>query len=288
MHLGIAESSVYQMRVAIRLFERWRGAPVRTSELTDDLLRRFLSAYSTGHARATVNGKRRFLLALWRCAVDNGLATVAPSRVPRMPEPYKLPEAWTVDEIGRIISESRREPGEIAAIPARRFWPSLLLTKYYCGERIGALLHVPLANLSMDHRGMVVPGEVRKNRRERWCSLPDDAIAACAAILNPTREFVWPWPWSREWLEQKFKTILKRAGVRYGRGKGGLFNKIRRSSGSIVDAAGGDGSRLIGNGRGVFERYYRDPRIADKTQEQFLPKPSEPEDTSPGNQRDRE
>ncbi len=275
--LGIDESSIYQMRIAVRLLERWRNQTLTTHDLTPQLLRAFLADYAaSGRAAATVNGKRRFLLALWKCACDEGhcqpdCRQSDLGRVPRMSEPFRVPEAWHPDEFSRIIAQSRAEAGMVGELPANRWWPSLLLAEYYSGERIGAMLAIPMENVLISDRGMIVPAECRKNNRERWCALGDSAIAAIAAILEPQRHLMWPWPMSREWLETRFKRILKRAGVRYGRKRGGLFNKIRRTSGSLIDAAGGDGSRHIGNGRAVFERHYRDPRIADRSQANLLP-----------------
>ena len=276
--LGIDDSSIYQMEIAVRLFERWHGSPIQTHELTPKLLRAFLADYAaTGKAAATVNGKRRFLLALWQCACVEGYCAETchdgdMKRVPRMPEPFTVPEAWHPDEFVRIIAESRAAPGMVGELPANRWWPSLLITKYYSGERIGAMLSIPMENVSISDRGMIVPASCRKNNRERYCALPDSAIAAIAAIMEPERQLMWHWPMSREWLEASFKKILKRADVRYGRGKGGLFNKIRRTAGSLIEAAGGDGSRHIGNGRAVFEKHYRDPRIADRSQVDLLPR----------------
>ena len=275
--LGIDDSSIYQMQIAVRLFERWRKSPIDTHDLTPELLRAFLCDYAaSGKAAATVNGKRRFLLAIWQCACDEGQCgpdchDIAMRRVPRMPEPFRVPEAWHPDEFSRIVAQSRAEAGMVGELPANRWWPSLLLAKYYSGERIGAMLAIPMDNVLVSDRGMIVPAECRKNHRERWCALGDSAIAAIAAILEPQRHLMWPWPMSREWLETRFKRILSRAGVRYGRKRGGLFNKIRRTSGSLIDAAGGDGSRHIGNGRAVFEKHYRDPRIADRSQVDLLP-----------------
>ena len=84
---------------------------------------------------------------------------------------------------------------------------------------------------------------------------------------------MWPWPYSREALDKRLRKILKAAGVRHGRGQGGLLHKFRRTSGTLVEAAGGDGAKHIGNTRKVFESHYLDPRFVDRSQLNLLPRP---------------
>ena len=77
-------------------------------------------------------------------------------------------------------------------------------------------------------------------------------------------------------MQEHFSRICKRAGVRYGRRYGGLFHKLRRTSGTLVEQAGADGSRHIGNTRAVFERRYRDPRFMSRVALELLPRPAVP------------
>ena len=84
---------------------------------------------------------------------------------------------------------------------------------------------------------------------------------------------MWPWSKTREWLQKAVRKIFKKAGVAYGRPHGGLFHKFRRTSGSLVEAAGGDGARHLGNTRAVFEQHYRDPRICVADAPMILPRP---------------
>ncbi|KKK52807.1 hypothetical protein LCGC14_3101200, partial [marine sediment metagenome] len=225
-HLGIAETSVKQMAMAIRLFDRWAGRSIATEELDDPLLLRFLSDYlSQGHSPATVNAKRRFLLALWREAHRRGHCPRMPTHIPRLKEHLQLPQAWRVDEIERILAAARLAPGTIAEVPACRWWPSIVLACFDSGARIGAIRQVQSDDIRLADRGMVLRAQTQKDRRARWCSLHDQTIAACAAIYADSRELMWPWPHTREWLDQSFKRILSQAGVRYGRGKGGLWHK---------------------------------------------------------------
>jgi hypothetical protein len=75
-------------------------------------------------------------------------------------------------------------------------------------------------------------------------------------------------------LGERFKRILKRAGIAPTPGR--LFRLFRVTSGSMVEANGGDGSRHLGNGRVVFLRHYCDPRILPG-QIDLLPRPKPPQ-----------
>ena len=86
---------------------------------------------------------------------------------------------------------------------------------------------------------------------------------------------MWPWVATLNYLDKIFKRILKRAGVTYGYRHGGLFHKLRRTSGTLVEAGGEDGSRHIGNTRGVFEARYCDPRFMDRRSLEVLPRPTQ-------------
>jgi len=273
-HLGIAEASIHQMAIAIRLFDRWAQRSIMVEELDDPLVLKFLGDYSRGRSPATVNGKRRFLLALWREAHRRGHCPRMPQHIPRLKEHLQLPQAWRIDEIDRILVAARSTPGTIVDVLACRWWPSILLACFDSAGRIGAIRQVRPTDIRLAERGLVLRAETQKDKRARWCSLHDQTIAACAAIYVDSRDLMWPWPFTREWLDQSFKRILRRAGVRYGRGNGGLWHKLRRTSGTLVEAAGGDGAKHLGNTRQIFETYYNDPTISSKSQLDLLPRPN--------------
>ncbi len=276
-HLGIAATSINQVAIAVRLFDRWAGRQVTTEELDDPLLLKFLGDYfRQGHSPATVNAKRRMLLAVWRDAHRRGHCPRQPTHIPRLKEHLRLPEAWRVDEVARILAAARAVQGTVVDVPACRWWPSILLACFDSGGRIGAVRQVRPTDIRLDDHGMLLRAATQKDKRDRWCSLHDQTIAACVLVYVASRDLMWPWPFSREWLDRSFKKILHRADVRYGRGKGGLWHKLRRTSGTLVEAAGGDGSRHLGNTRQVFEKHYHDPTISPTSQLDLLPRPKLP------------
>jgi len=255
-----------QIGYAITAIERWHGGTLRVADLSEPLLRGFLAAYSRTVSPATANSKRGHLLALWQCAWEEGLLAEPPRRakVQRITEPQRVPEAWTPAEMARILAACD-------GTDRSAWWRSILLTAYDTGERRGALLAVSPADVDCDHQWIVF--RATKTKRQRWAQLSQQAADAVAAILNPTSDRVWLWHGHLRECDRELSRILERAGVRYGRDAGGVWHKFRRTSGTLVEQAGGDGARHLGNSRAVFERCYRDPRFFHSSVD-LLPRPT--------------
>lgn len=273
-HLGMRESTARQLQTAVNVFQRWTKRPVRIEELSDELVIRFLADFSRQVSSTTVNSKRRALLALWRFAHKKNLIDRLPCDIPKFPESWRDPEAWTVSEVERILTEAQHQPGTFDGISAGDWWLSFLLCLYDSGARVGAVLQVRPDEVNLTEGGFLLRAEVQKTRRARWCAISDQTVKACAAIWSPGRRRMWPWAHTPCWLSRKFKKILEAAGVSFGVHHGGVFHKLRRTSGTLVEQAGGDGSRHLGNTRAVFENHYLDPRMTRRQSLDRLPRPN--------------
>lgn len=272
--IDLGSDSIRQLAITIRVFQRWAGRVLTLDDLTEDLVRRFLCEYRQSHAAATTNSKRCQLLAIWRCAWDEGYLPQPPraKRIRKARAAPAIPEAWTVEEVGRIFQAARQHAGRrIAGIPAADWWLSLLMVLYDTGERRGATLATSPSDVSLDD-GWVVFRRT-KTGLPRFCPIHAETVAAVRRIYDPCRSLLWPWPYSREALEKRVRKILRRAGVAYGRGRGGLLHKFRRTAGTLVEQAGGDGAAFIGDTRKIFEAHYKDPRFFDRSQLGRLPRP---------------
>lgn len=259
--LGLSPGTVTQIEITIRLFERWAAHPVDVSELSEPFLRAFLADYFPRVSGSTCNAKRRQLLALWRCGWEEGLLPGPPRarKVPKARESLRLPEAWSAEQFGQLLWAAKTARGQIAGISARYWWESLLLAAYDTGERRAALLRTAPANLSLDGGWLIFP--TTKQGIPRICPLHASTLDACRRIWEPCRPLLWPWPFSRELLDRRFRRLCLDAGIPHGRASGGLFHKIRRTTATLTEANGGDGAEAIGDSRKVFERHYRDPRF---------------------------
>lgn len=268
--LEISAGAIEQISIAIRLFERWAGKRLAVWDLSEDLLRRFLTDYRRGHSPASTNSKRRHLLGLWQCAFEEEILDRPPrrARIRKAKEPPPIPGAFTIKEVGRLFRVAAALTGQIGGIRSCDWWSSILRVCFDSGERRGALLATESADLDLDGASIVF--RHTKTGRERWCPLHSETVDACQRIHDSSRPLVWPWPWHRRTVDRWCTRILARAEVR--RRRKGLFQTLRVTSGTLVEAAGGDGSRHIGNTRAVFERHYLDPRFMGN-QLGLLPRP---------------
>jgi len=260
--LGHSVGTVAEYRTALLHWARFPGY-VPLGEITSVAFASFLAWRLTKSSAATVNKLRRHLLAIIRFAAKQGLCQVPD--VPAIPEYPKLPEAWTLTELERVVVAARQQPGNVGEIPARFWFPSLILCQYSTGFRIGALLAAESRNLSIPGRYLVTEARTQKHRLPECRPLSDQAVAAVAAIYPDRRQLVWPWPLTRRTFFRHFRSICKAAGVRHGQGCGGLTHKIRRTSGTMVVMNGGliDAQQHLGHSSAAVTRdYYVDPRIA--------------------------
>jgi len=266
-----------QLQVAVRLYEAYAGASAaRVGNLSETAVIAWLRSYSGHVAARTVNSKRCALLALWRAAAADGLCR-PPGLIPKMREPLHLPEAWSLQEFERLLRAASLEPGVIDGIDACRWWPALLLTLFDTAGRIGAIIRVRAADLLLDQRALILRAENQKQRRDQFCRLSDQTVAALAATGLPAasvRALVFPWPWRRETLFARLRKIARRANVRHGRGAGGLFHRIRRTSATLVYCNGGDAAKHLGHASAaVTMKHYIDPRMIADGEVDRLPRP---------------
>jgi integrase len=272
---GCAESTREQYQVALGHWARFAGQvdlESRRVRLDAAFLARFIEYLTSKHSITTANKTMRHIGALLRFADKQGLL---PSKLPtwsRLKEPRFLPEAWTADEVQLILAEAIREPGEIDGVPSNRWWYSLLLTIYYCGGRISAVRSTEPADFLIAQRAIILRASNQKQSADQYLHLPDQCIAAVAAIYDSRRKRLWPWPFHRTTLYCRFRGLLRRAGVRYGQGRGGLFGKLRKTHASYMAANGGDASYSLGHSSAAVTRaHYLDPRIVGRGQVDRLP-----------------
>jgi len=270
--LGCARATLAQYEVALSHYNA-SGDGLPISSLTEIHLAAVVRhVLGRGSSPATANKVLRHLMAILRFARRKHLIRHLP-RIRKLREPERLPEAWRLEEITAILEAAKAEPGAVASIPAGAYWESLLLACYDSGGRIGAVSAMRPMDVDLGHGWAKLCAENQKQSRDQFFQLDDQTVRAIGRIWDRERPLLWPWPFGRNALYDHFRKILKRAGVSYGQMHGGLFHKVRRTSGSLVEANGGDGSRQLGNSRAVFLKHYWDPRIAPRSQFSLLPRP---------------
>lgn len=238
------------LRAAARGLSRTAGGPVRTAELSADLLNRHLRSLAarllSDQHRAN---QRRLLLTLWRSAARRGLAVTPPlDDVATVRVRDRLVRAWSLEEVRQLLAAAESAPGACGTIPARLYWPSYVRAAWDTGLRGCDLRSLEFAWLKAR-----VQYVQRKTGRRIWLSLRPatlQAIAACHSA-QPSSRLVWPlWCHMRNWR-------LAAADLVASAGLAGSIGRLRHSSGTAAEGANpGRGHEFLGNGRAVFERHY--------------------------------
>jgi len=257
--VGLKPSSAQQLRLAAKLYN------LPLTRLHERELAGALAEYCRSHSPATTNSKRRAILTLWDAAAGDGLCRKPDRRrVPKAREFRRLPPAWTVSEVERLVSHCRALPGMVAQIPRSRWWTSLVLAVWDSGERISATLSTATADCNLAERFMLVRAENQKCGIDRLFWLSDATVAAIAGHYDTGRQLVWPWPHCRRYLFVQFRSIIGGAGLTAEKSMG-LFHKLRRSNISYTARNGGlDLARQQAghSSASTTLRHYVDPRIA--------------------------
>ena len=269
--LGIAPATVAAYGCTVACLDRWTGRAVTVDALTEPLLREFLAYRLRLKAPKTAKRDRATILLLWRLAYAHKLVKRRPPKIESIRVPRRLPVGFSLSEFERLLAAARAMQGDVrgTGIPRRYYWPSLLLFLYDSGSRIGEAMTLTPAAVSLAERFAVL--RCSKTGVERLVNLSDQTTAAIAAHYDPRRALVWPLPCHRCRLHRTLDALLSRAGLPHDRWH--KFHCLRRTSGSLVQANGGNGSAHLGNSPEVFARYYAVPTILNTSQLNRLPRP---------------
>lgn len=273
--------SIGNYRQAIRCLEKSAGRPLEVAELSDSVVAKLAEdCAARGCSRETATQYLRHLIPIWRLAVSLGRCPTPPTI--RLPKPIvRCPRAWSPEEVGRILSEARREKGTVADLPACQFWPALLLTLYDSGARKNAVLNLGPADVSLEGRWLRLPADLQKGKREQICFLSTQTVEAVTAIWDPGRKYVFPWPYDRfplaTWrsFNRHFRQIVERAGVDASNGLCHRLRKTRATLGELVEP--GSATADLGHrSRSLTVEHYIDPTFTRSSIVDRLPRPVEP------------
>ena len=254
-------STIRQYRKTLWNFQLMLGRTPLLSDLTDENAGLFLAReLASGLSPYTVNQRRNNLLAFWRFSAKKRMADEFPEVEP-LAEPEIIPRAWTRRELSELFQSMKQQPGEVAGIPAGRWWLALHYVLWDTGERIGPLLMAEWEYVDLDTGDFEVPAQHRKGRRKAMLyRLKPATLAALQEIRKPNRKLIFPWPLTISMYYHRYDEILIRAGLPTGRRN--KTHKMRRTFASHVEAAGGNATDAMRHSsRELTEKSYLDPRI---------------------------
>lgn len=267
---GICDRTRTLYSLTIKSYGKFLGHPATLADLDELSIARFLAYRVRERAAATASKDRAQIRAIWEFCARRKLVETWPTiktiRVPR-----RVPECWLTHEYMRLLASASLEQTTLDGIPAALWWRALLLLAYDTGERI-----TPLISLRWS---CVKPGAVlfvaedRKGRRaDVYREIGPETAAAIEAIRGD-RDLVFPWPRSYTYLWKRLGIILERAGLPASRRD--KFHKVRRTTASYYQAAGGSAQQLLDHASPNTTRGYLDPRIVRGTAApEVLPKVS--------------
>jgi integrase len=221
---------------------------------------------------ASVAKDKAHIVSLWNAAAKRRLVEQFPD-LPRniVRVPHHAPEAYTVEDISSMVMQARRRSGRVGPVPAAWFWPTILMSAWYSGERIGSLLAIRWSEVDTQRCTLTFLSEHRKGLGR---TISRHITPQLAEWLEKGRrapnELVWPWLDYRneKSIYSRLKCICKAAEVKP---KG--FHSIRKAAGSYVKAAGGDATEFLTHRDAKTTReHYLDPKIVGEASAlEFLP-----------------
>ncbi|MBW3597982.1 MAG: site-specific integrase [Planctomycetes bacterium] len=246
---------------AVDLFSQWAGRPATLADFNRDTFNRFLADVAKHREPRTVWNKRTSLTSLWIRAYEDDLVPEPPKRIRKDKVPRKIPTAWTLEELRRIMEAAQESPGIVIGAqrqPSLRchYYPALIRTGYDSGLRRGDLL--ALRRDQIDDSGTIlVP--LHKTGCDHICRVRPSTLRAIDAL--PAGGVIFPAPCHHE-MKEAWEWILTTAGI--PRNRWGQLQQLRRTSASHVEQRnpGSAGHHLGHLTPGLAEKSYIDPRVA--------------------------
>lgn len=258
-----SDKTDFQYEVQFRHFDRWLGRTAVLADLSDQTLGAFLVEHRKKRCARTVNKAFYCLTKIWKYAADLRLVDKRPT-LRCFPEPDRIPRAWLLEELQRLLQTCAAQNGDIDGLPAGKWWLALHWVWWSTGERRSAALQIKSANVCLARAEVSVEAEVRKGRRrDMLYRLLPQAVNAIRDIYDPQRTLLFPWPYCEGTFYHHYTRILRAAGLpddRYSKPQ-----RMRRSFASHLEAAGGNATEALGHStRSVTKRAYLDPRICGR------------------------
>ena len=255
--LGGSPATIQQYNIAIRHFGRFLGRSPAVSDLDEDRISDFLTSFAAGHARSTLWGARNELMSLASFAQRKGLLSEVPD-VPAIRPIRRVPQAYNVADIARLLAAARGTTGKVGSVPASLFWPAFFLVLYDTAARASATWALTWKDWTTGTDALLFRGETQKQRTDQLLRVSRQTAAALEAIRFPPRDLIFFWPGCRRVKYLRIKAIFRDAGLPCGRRD--LLQRIRRTTLTLAHRLGVDATAQAGHSSDAITRQsYLDP-----------------------------
>jgi integrase len=190
--------------------------------------------------------------------------------LPRSRKIRHAPQAYTAEEVARLIRLAKQRVGHVDGKPAAWWWSTLIYAAWCSAERIGALLELRWRDVDLTNRTLLFRAETRKGRSaDIQRAITPDLAASLSRFAGQPDDLVWRWDRAYHSLWPSLRLLCRRAGVR-----GTGFHRLRKASASYVALGGGDATEHLGHASPEMTRaHYLDPRITSpKNALDYLPR----------------
>lgn len=251
-----------QYKWAVTRYSQHLGRHATLNDLTDLAVGKWMRAMrNEGLAAITINGYLNKIRAFWTWLAKKRIVELFPT-IDDFPEPAPIPDAWTEEQMKALLAATSQMCGSVDGVPAGMWWAALIRLAFDSGERTSALLALRWEHFDADCGTMSAPAEIRKGgRKPMTYQLKAPTIAAIDAIRSPKRKLIFAFPESISTFYNRYKKLLKLAGLPYVPRRSAV-QKVRRTFASHIEARGGNATAALAHtARRVTERAYLDPKI---------------------------
>lgn len=257
----VGRTSGKKYQTEVRRLAKYLGRAPMVSDLTDAVLigvQKWL--LENGYSASTVNGTTVALRTLWREAHQNGLLETMP-RVGKVPEPKRLPEAWSLEELGRMIDATNTLRGTFRGLLKAFYFRAYILLAYETALRARAIRCIRTDQLDLSTGWLTVPAENTKARVEQRFRLTADTCEAIRKIWDARRPVLFPGAQKMQRINAVLGRILEVAGL--PNNSKTKTHKLRRTCATQLTVAAGIGAAVkqLGHSSETVTRGYVDPRF---------------------------
>jgi integrase len=248
---GLRANTIAFHRAAIGSWSRFEQREVTTDDLTPATLNRFLDWTRLNRKPDTFRTVRGAILTIWRHAFDTGRASSPPIGLRKMRMRRTSPTAWTPVEVEALLATVNgpdhwfRERFD-SGIRRGVWWDSLIRTAYDTGMRLGDLMEMSPAQLTIQGDIGIVRYVASKTGDEFFRIIrPRTLYAVKTSLAQNMRSpgLIWPLWASRDAFYRSFRSIVATAKIRTG-----TFRWIRRTAVTWADIqTPGLGQQLAGH-----------------------------------------